>query len=160
MAAGVVEVGVNVNKSPQVQDAYPALEDVRARALTCRIFTPTRRRLPRPQSAPSFLSLPETRSCFLPSQPSPLSAIYSSKLIAASGSSGGSSSAIRVQVREHSSAKRPPPSARPTCPTCSGALETRQDGQSVYVARCPKCSPAEWTPRTIEGATVRARRYV
>lgn len=49
---------------------------------------------------------------------------------------------------------RRPGAGRPTCSTCSEVLESRPDKNGVYVARCPKCSPAEWMPRNIEGARV------
>ncbi|CAM9862605.1 unnamed protein product, partial [Pylaiella littoralis] len=92
-------------------------------------------------------------------QPSTLSALYNTHAQARLPSPGGvnnvicSSTSAGQQGREHSTTRRPG-AGLPTCPTCSETLETRRNSRAVFVTRCPKCSPAEWTPRNIEGASV------
>ncbi|CAN0184786.1 unnamed protein product [Ectocarpus sp. 12 AP-2014] len=88
-------------------------------------------------------------------QPAALSVVYNNNAQRASSSSSSCSSSAVLQLRQHSTTKAQRPGAgRPTCPTCHVVLETRRDLQGMFVARCPKCSPAKWTPRNIEGASV------
>ncbi|CAN0119477.1 unnamed protein product, partial [Ectocarpus sp. 12 AP-2014] len=91
-------------------------------------------------------------------QPAALSVVYNNNAQRVSSSSSSCGSTAVLQLRQHSTTKAQRPGAgRPTCPTCHVVLETRRDLQGMFVARCPKCSPAKWTPRNVEGASVSPR---